>query len=134
MGGGFPDWVEHCIALAAAPADRPEHCLNEIARHAIYRTRLVPGDYLLGKLPPGVALARMVSTSPTCRQMASDRFGRELREGSFAPGDNSEWVFQVESYLRHQGARFSTQFDANTYVLMTRALDLLTWQRNTEVT
>lgn len=54
----------------------------------------------------------------------SDRFGRELREGSFSPGDNSEWVFQVESYLRHQGTRFSTQFDANTYVLMTRALDL----------
>ena len=54
----------------------------------------------------------------------SDRFGRELREGSFSPDDNAEWVFQVESYLRHQGSRFSTQFDANTYVLMTRALDL----------
>ena len=54
----------------------------------------------------------------------SDRFGRELREGSFTPEAESEWVFQVESYLRHQGTRFSTQFDANTYVLMTRALDL----------
>jgi homoserine O-acetyltransferase len=54
----------------------------------------------------------------------SDRFGRELRAGSFDPESNSEWVFQVESYLRHQGSRFSTQFDANTYVLMTRALDL----------
>jgi len=54
----------------------------------------------------------------------SDRFGRELREDSFTPDNNAEWVFQVESYLRHQGSRFSTQFDANTYVLMTRALDL----------
>jgi homoserine O-acetyltransferase len=54
----------------------------------------------------------------------SDRFGRELREESFSSDGHRERVFQVESYLRHQGDRFSTHFDANTYVLMTRALDL----------
>ena len=125
----FPDWVEHCIALAAAPGLTAQNiAFNEIARHAILSDPdWCHGDYLAqGKLPTrGVALARMVGhlTYMSADGM-SDRFGRELREGSFAPGDNSEWVFQVESYLRHQGARFSTQFDANTYVLMTRALDL----------
>ena len=125
----FPDWVEHCIALAAAPGLTAQNiAFNEIARHAILSDPdWCQGDYLAqGKLPTrGVALARMVGhlTYMSADGM-SDRFGRELREGSFAPSDNSEWVFQVESYLRHQGARFSTQFDANTYVLMTRALDL----------
>ena len=125
----FPDWVEHCIALAAAPGLTAQNiAFNEIARHAILSDPdWCHGDYLAqGKLPTrGVALARMVGhlTYMSADGM-SDRFGRELREESFAPGDNSEWVFQVESYLRHQGARFSTQFDANTYVLMTRALDL----------
>ena len=125
----FPDWVEHCVALAAAPDLTAQNiAFNEIARHAILSDPdWSEGDYLTqGKLPTrGVALARMVGhlTYMSADGM-SDRFGRELREGSFAPGDNNEWVFQVESYLRHQGTRFSTQFDANTYVLMTRALDL----------
>jgi homoserine O-acetyltransferase len=125
----FPDWVEHCVALAAAPGLTAQNiAFNEIARHAILSDPdWCEGDYLAqNKLPArGVALARMVGhlTYMSADGM-SDRFGRELREGSFAPGDNREWVFQVESYLRHQGSRFSTQFDANTYVLMTRALDL----------
>lgn len=125
----FPDWVDHCVALAAAPGLTAQNiAFNEIARHAILSDPdWSDGNYLAqGTLPVrGVALARMVGhlTYMSADGM-SDRFGRELREGSFAPGDNSEWVFQVESYLRHQGTRFSTQFDANTYVLMTRALDL----------
>ena len=125
----FPDWVDHCVALAAAPGLTAQNiAFNEIARHAILSDPdWSDGNYMAqGTLPArGVALARMVGhlTYMSADGM-SDRFGRELREGSFAPGDNSEWVFQVESYLRHQGTRFSTQFDANTYVLMTRALDL----------
>jgi len=125
----FPDWVEHCVALAAAPGLTAQNiAFNEIARHAILSDPdWHEGDYLAtGALPTrGVALARMVGhlTYMSADGM-SDRFGRELREGSFSPDDNAEWVFQVESYLRHQGSRFSTQFDANTYVLMTRALDL----------
>ena len=125
----FPDWVEHCVALAAAPGLTAQNiAFNEIARHAILSDPdWRDGDYLAhGTVPArGVALARMVGhlTYMSADGM-SDRFGRELREGSFAPESNNEWVFQVESYLRHQGTRFSTQFDANTYVLMTRALDL----------
>ena len=125
----YPEWVEHCVALAAAPKLTAQNiAFNEIARHAILSDPdWYEGDYLSHDTIPtrGVALARMVGhlTYMSADGM-SDRFGRELREGSFTPEAESEWVFQVESYLRHQGTRFSAQFDANTYVLMTRALDL----------
>ena len=125
----YPEWVEHCVALAAAPKLTAQNiAFNEIARHAILSDPdWCEGDYLSHNTIPtrGVALARMVGhlTYMSADGM-SDRFGRELREGSFTPEAESEWVFQVESYLRHQGTRFSAQFDANTYVLMTRALDL----------
>jgi len=131
----FPEWVEHCVALAAAPGLTAQNiAFNEIARHAIVSDPdWHEGNYLAeGTLPArGVALARMVGhlTYMSADGM-SDRFGRELREGSYTPESNQEWVFQVESYLRHQGARFSTQFDANTYVLMTRALDLFDLARS----
>ena len=125
----FPDWVEHCVALASAPGLTAQNiAFNEIARHAILSDPDFRGGHYLAQdaLPVrGVALARMVGhlTYMSADGM-SDRFGRELREESFSPDGDQERVFQVESYLRHQGARFSTRFDANTYVLMTRALDL----------
>ena len=53
-----------------------------------------------------------------------EKFGRDLRSGTFEQGVESELEFQVESYLRHQGDVFSESFDANTYMLMTKALDL----------
>ncbi|MCH1579465.1 MAG: homoserine O-acetyltransferase [Luminiphilus sp.] len=125
----FPDWVEHCVALASAPGLTAQNiAFNEIARHAILSDPdFHGGNYLAQDALPvrGVALARMVGhlTYMSADGM-SDRFGRELREESFSPDGDQERVFQVESYLRHQGAQFSTRFDANTYVLMTRALDL----------
>jgi homoserine O-acetyltransferase len=125
----YPDWVEHCVALASAPGLTAQNiAFNEIARHAILSDpEFRGGDYLAQSTLParGVALARMVGhlTYMSADGM-SDRFGRELREESLSPDGHQERVFQVESYLRHQGDRFSTRFDANTYVLMTRALDL----------
>jgi len=125
----YPERLDNAIVIAAASKLSAQNiAFNEIARHAILSDPdWHEGNYLAaGALPTrGVALARMVGhlTYMSADGM-SDRFGRELREGSFSPDDNAEWVFQVESYLRHQGSRFSTQFDANTYVLMTRALDL----------
>lgn len=52
-----------------------------------------------------------------------EKFGRELRSGSFDLGTDAPVEFQIQSYLRHQGESFSAGFDANTYVLMTKALD-----------
>lgn len=124
----YPEAVAHCIVLASAPGLTAQNiAFNEIARHAIVSDpEWSQGHYqMAGKIPArGLALARMVGhlTYMSADGM-SDRFGRELREGSFERDGNAEVVFQVESYLRYQGSQFSTRFDANTYVLMTRALD-----------
>jgi homoserine O-acetyltransferase len=53
-----------------------------------------------------------------------EKFGRELKNGSFELGQDDEVEFQVQSYLRYQGESFSEAFDANTYILMTKALDI----------
>src|SRR5690554_8083005 len=67
-------------------------------------------------------LARMVDHITYLSDASmGEKFGRELREEAYKFGFDAE--FQVESYLRYQGERFSESFDANTYLLMTRALD-----------
>ena len=53
----------------------------------------------------------------------ANKFGRELRSGTLQRGLETNPEFQVQSYLRYQGSQFSGRFDANTYVLMTKALD-----------
>lgn len=123
-----PEQVRHCAVLAAAPRLTAQNiAFNEIARHAILTDPdWHDGHYTLQNALPtrGLALARMVGhlTYMSADGM-SDKFGRELREGEFGNSSDDEVVFQVESYLRYQGSQFSTRFDANTYVLMTRALD-----------
>ena len=124
----YPDWVEHCVIVAAAPSLTAQNiAFNEIARQAIYADpNWRDGNYLAASAQPttGMALARMVGhlTYMSADRM-SDRFGRDLRSGSFAPDSSEAPLFEVESYLRYQGEQFSTRFDANTYILMTRALD-----------
>ena len=124
----YPDWVTHCVVIAAAPGLTAQNiAFNEIARQAIFSDPdWCGGDYIDANTAPekGMALARMVGhlTYMSADNM-SDRFGRELRQGSFDPDDDEPPIFQVESYLRYQGSQFATRFDANTYVLMTRALD-----------
>ena len=124
----YPDWVTHCVVIAAAPGLTAQNiAFNEIARQAIFSDPdWCGGDYIDANSAPekGMALARMVGhlTYMSADNM-SDRFGRELRQGSFDPDDDEQPIFQVESYLRYQGSQFATRFDANTYVLMTRALD-----------
>lgn len=123
----YPSWLSHCVVLATAPGLTAQNiAFNEIARQAIFSDpQWMQGDYALSDMVPekGMALARMVGhlTYMSADKM-SDRFGRELRQGSFEP-DDDEPIFQVESYLRYQGSQFAGRFDANTYVIMTRALD-----------
>jgi homoserine O-acetyltransferase len=124
----YPDRLRYCVVIAAALKLSAQNiAFNEIARRAIITDPgFADGHYLEKGTRPthGLALARMVGhiTYLSDDAMAS-RFGRELQEpaSDAARGDSQ---FQVESYLRYQGAQFSTVFDANTYVLMTRALDL----------
>ncbi|MDA7586172.1 homoserine O-acetyltransferase, partial [Luminiphilus sp.] len=123
----YSERVRNCVALAAAPKLTAQNiAFNEIARQAI----LSDPDWLAGyyqqeTVTPtrGLSLARMVGhlTYMSADGM-SDRFGRDTREMPSDAINPGEMVFQVESYLRYQGKQFSTRFDANTYLLMTRAL------------
>ena len=123
----YPERVRNCVALAAAPKLTAQNiAFNEIARQAILSDPdWLSGHYQRETVTPtrGLSLARMVGhlTYMSADGM-SDRFGRETRTPSDTI-DSEETVFQVESYLRYQGKQFSTRFDANTYLLMTKALD-----------
>lgn len=124
----YPERLRHCIVIASAMKLTAQNiAFNEIARQSIMAdTDFADGRYLdHGNLPQkGLALARMVGHITYLSEDAmGDRFGRDLRSGTFDLGDEGQVEFQVESYLRYQGQRFSTAFDANTYILMTRALD-----------
>jgi homoserine O-acetyltransferase len=122
----YPERLRHCVVIAAALKLSAQNiAFNEIARRAIMSdANFADGHYLqAGRSPAqGLALARMVGhvTYLSDDAMAA-RFGRELQESE---GEAGVGEFQVESYLRYQGAQFSTVFDANSYILMTRALDL----------
>jgi homoserine O-acetyltransferase len=124
----YPDRVLHCVVIAAAMKLSAQNiAFNEIARQAI----LTDPDYCDGRYIEncrtpryGLALARMLGHVTYLSNDAMDaKFGRDLRSGSFNLGNEEVLEFQVESYLRHQGAVFSDHFDANTYLLMTHALD-----------
>ena len=124
----YPARVKHGIVIAAAMKLSAQNiAFNEIARQAIQADPDFAQGYYLehGTLPAkGLALARMVGhiTYLSDDAMAA-KFGRDLSSGSLEQGNDDEIEFQVERYLRYQGSRFSTTFDANTYILMTRALD-----------
>jgi homoserine O-acetyltransferase len=124
----YPDRVRHCIVIAAAMKLSAQNiAFNQIARQAIYSDPdFCDGRYHTKGLVPrqGLSIARMVGHITYLSDDAmADKFGRDLRSGSLAQGSDESVEFQVESYLRHQGSVFSESFDANTYILMTRALD-----------
>src|SRR3546814_912390 len=132
-----PERVEHCIVIASTPRLSAQNIgFNEVARRSIISDPdFHGGDYYANNTVPrhGLSVARMVGhiTYLSDDDMAA-KFGRAQR----APADNGEFhygydvEFEVESYLRYQGEKFSTYFDANTYLLITRALDYFDPSRN----
>ena len=125
-----PDRVGHCIVIASTPRLSAQNIgFNEVARRAIITDPdFHGGDYYAHNTVPrrGLALARMVGHITYLSDDDMDtKFGRTQRDpaegGEFHYGYDVE--FEVESYLRYQGEKFSTYFDANTYLLITRALD-----------
>jgi homoserine O-acetyltransferase/O-succinyltransferase len=124
----YPDRLKHCIVIAAAMKLSAQNlAFNELARQAILSDpAFAGGRYMDNDAIPaqGLALARMVGHITYLSDEAmANKFGRDLRSGSFDLGDENELEFQVQSYLRYQGSQFSGSFDANTYILMTKALD-----------
>jgi homoserine O-acetyltransferase len=122
----FPDRVRHVLAIACAPHLTAENiAFNDVARNAILTDPDFHGGnfYQYGVVPTrGLRLARMLGHITYLSDDAmADKFGRSLRSGKL--GYNYDIEFEIESYLRYQGDKFAAYFDANTYLLMTKALD-----------
>ena len=126
-----PGWWDSCIgpgmAIASAPKLSAQNiAFNEVARQAILSDPEFHGGHFLERnvIPKrGLMLARMVGHITYLSDDAmGTKFGRGLKSEKLNYDFNSV-EFQVESYLRYQGEEFSSRFDANTYLLMTKALD-----------
>lgn len=122
----YPDRVKRCVIVASTPKLSAQNIgFNEVARQSILSDPdFHNGQYLKqGTYPKrGLILARMLGHMTYLTEEAmKHKFGRDLKTGEFLYGYDVE--FQVESYLRYQGEQFSEKFDANTYLLMTKALD-----------
>ena len=129
----YPDRVRHAVVVASAPNLTAENiAFNEVARRAIVTDPDFNGGHYTrhGVLPKrGLRIARMIGhITYLSDDVMNEKFGRQLREISSAHPSGYKFStqdveFQIESYLRYQGDKFSEYFDANTYLLITRALD-----------
>lgn len=124
----YPDKLRHGVVIAAAAKLSAQNiAFNEVARQAIMTDpEFHNGRFIDAGTTPktGLALARMLGhLTYLSDDMMGSKFGRELRTEKLKY--NFDVEFQVESYLRYQGLKFATKqnFDANTYLLMTKALD-----------
>lgn len=122
----FPDRIRHCVMIASAPKLSAQNiAFNDVARQAILTDPdFHGGDFYSHRVVPksGLRVARMLGniTYQSDHSMA-EKFGRALRNGAYQFGFGID--FEVESYLRYQGEKFAEYFDANTYLLITKALD-----------
>ena len=131
----YPQRVRHAVVVASAPSLTAQNiAFNEVARRAIVTDPDFNGGHFYehGVIPKrGLRIARMIGhITYQSDDLMNEKFGRALRnavEGDVAGTDflysTQEVEFQIESYLRYNGDKFSEYFDANTYLLITRALD-----------
>ncbi len=133
----YPERVRHAVVIASAPNLNAENiAFNEVARRAIITDPdFHEGHYLrAGTIPRrGLRIARMIGhITYLSDDVMNEKFGRQLKPLAIEAGDTERLAyqystqaieFQIESYLRYQGDKFSEYFDANTYLLITRALD-----------
>lgn len=122
----FPERVRHALVIASAPKLSTQNiAFNDVARQAILTDPdFHEGNYAEHQTIPrrGLRIARMMGhITYLAEHGLGSKFGRDLR------GDEYQYHydidFEIESYLRHQGDKFADRFDANTYLLMTKALD-----------
>ncbi|WP_348715772.1 homoserine O-succinyltransferase MetX [Acidovorax soli] len=134
----YPHRVPHAAVIASAPNLNAENiAFNEVARRAIVTDPDFHGGHFYAHdvVPKrGLRIARMIGhITYLSDDVMNEKFGRELRGAVTAAGatlareayqyTTQDVEFQIESYLRYQGDKFSEYFDANTYLLITRALD-----------
>jgi homoserine O-acetyltransferase len=124
----YPERVRHSVVIASALKLSAQNiAFNEAARKAITSDpNFHDGNYLEHNTLPksGLAVARMIGHITYLSDFAmGEKFGRDLRSGSFQLGIAEPVEFQIESYLRYQGDSFAETFDANSYIRITKALD-----------
>ena len=136
----YPERVGHAVVIASAPNLNAENiAFNEVARRAITTDPDFHGGHFYdhGVVPKrGLRIARMIGhITYLSDDVMNEKFGRQLRAAAVAAKEGrtdasvdylfstQEVEFQIESYLRYQGDKFAEYFDANTYLLITRALD-----------
>ena len=131
----YPARVRHAVVVASAPNLTAENiAFNEVARRAIVTDPDFHGGhfYERGVLPKrGLRIARMIGhITYLSDDVMNEKFGRQLRRAVTDEGlagvynySTQDVEFEIESYLRYQGDKFAEYFDANTYLLITRALD-----------
>jgi len=122
----YPSRIAHSLVIASTPKLSAQNiAFNDVARQAILTDpEYHDGDfYAHGVVPKrGLRVARMIGhiTYLSDDDMA-EKFGRDLRNADYQFGYGVD--FEIESYLRYQGEKFSEYFDANTYLLITKVLD-----------
>lgn len=122
----YPERIRHALVIASTPRLSAQNiAFNEVARQAITTDPDFHGGHYYDKgIVPirGLRIARMIGHITYLSDEAMmAKFGRLLRRG--VPGFDFDIDFEVESYLRYQGDKFSSYFDANTYLRITKALD-----------
>ncbi|HYC35882.1 MAG TPA: homoserine O-acetyltransferase [Usitatibacter sp.] len=122
----FPDRIRHAFVIAAAPRLSTQNiAFNDVARQAIVSDpQFHGGNFYAHRVIParGLKLARMLGhITYLSEDLLMEKFGRVLKRDEY--GFNYDVEFEIESYLRYQGDKFAQVFDANTYLLMTKALD-----------
>jgi homoserine O-acetyltransferase len=130
----FPDRIAHAIVIAAAPKLSTQNiAFNDVARQAIVSDPEFHGGnfYAMKTIPArGLRLARMLGhITYLSEDLLGEKFGREIKGDDY--GFNYDVEFEIESYLRYQGDKFAQVFDANTYLIMTKALDYFDPARET---
>ena len=122
----YPEKIKNAVVIAAAPNLTAQNiAFNEVARQAIITdSDFNKGDYYKkNKLPKkGLRIARMLGhITYLSDDVMGSKFGRKIKNKNYKYDFSTE--FEIESYLNYQGDKFAEEFDANTYIRMTKALD-----------
>jgi homoserine O-acetyltransferase/O-succinyltransferase len=122
----YPERVQRCLVVGAAPLNAMGLALNHLQRQAIRNDPAWRNGQYPDEDPPrrGLALARSLAMcSYKSAVLFDERFGRRPNRTGEQPGQDHQARFDVGGYLDHQGELFLKRFDANTYLVISRAMD-----------
>lgn len=122
----FPERVERCIAIGAAPLSAMGLALNHLQRQAILNDPAWrDGHYTLDQQPvAGLALAREIAVcSYKSAELFSRRFSRRPDRSGEDPQSSLTARYDIAGYLDYQGSIFTPRFDANSYLVLSKAMD-----------